>query len=420
MKNLTGPITGLHFMRNNSVVIDTTHGLINFPHFTMQVKTASSERKFKPQPNVTNDALTIPPRTTKTIRAFIDHPSEWNTTVTVTPLEKITETASLLISYSMSTINDKTIAVRVSNTTESLSLIKKNTQIAGSSVVTPEQSKHIKRVDMAILSMIPQGDHDLTAYLTELHRTKKPEQQNNIFPFPTAWKSWKAWGSHPKTNTNPQRINWTQRQRKTQSTRELRIPKQIPQTIWLDWHTSNRSREKSNWRYLGRLSWHFWQKQNGYWNEHRIQGETNCERRQSSIQPKSTNANSPERRPNCWISSDAQIWSHHCTAFSKYASPIFAQRKPNGKLRLFVDLWKINSLMNILKTIIQLAPCQTQRNTWQWSHYSANQTAPRPITVCRWRTNGQCKCLPSVLSAELLPTKNMLRVSADLILSFQV
>ena len=30
--------------------------------------------------------------------------------------------------------------------------------------------------------------------------------------------------------------------------------------------------------------------------------------------------------------------------FSKYASPIFAQRKPNGKLRLFVDLRKINAL----------------------------------------------------------------------------
>ena len=31
--------------------------------------------------------------------------------------------------------------------------------------------------------------------------------------------------------------------------------------------------------------------------------------------------------------------------FSKYASPIFAQRKPNGKLRLLVDLRKINSLL---------------------------------------------------------------------------
>ena len=185
MKKLTGPIFGLHFMRNNSVVIDTTHGLIHFPHLTMQVKTASSETTTKPQPVITDETLTIPPTTTKTITAFIDHPSKWNTTGNLTPLEMFTETASLLIYHSMSTIIDKRIAVRVTNTTESPYLIKKHTQIAEFSVVTPEQFKHIRPVDMAIFSMIPQGDPDLTAYLNELLRTSKHEQQDNTFWFPT-------------------------------------------------------------------------------------------------------------------------------------------------------------------------------------------------------------------------------------------
>ena len=65
MKKLTGPILGLHFMRNNSVVIDTTHGLIHFPHLTMLVKIASIETTAKPQPVITDDVLTIPQRTTK-------------------------------------------------------------------------------------------------------------------------------------------------------------------------------------------------------------------------------------------------------------------------------------------------------------------------------------------------------------------
>ena len=127
MKKLTGPISGLHFMRNNSVVIDTTHGLIHFPHLTMRVKTTSSETTTKPQPVILDEALTIPPRTTKTITAFIDHPSKWNTTDTVTPLEKFTETGSLLISHSISTIIDKKISFRVTFTTESPYLIKKHT-----------------------------------------------------------------------------------------------------------------------------------------------------------------------------------------------------------------------------------------------------------------------------------------------------
>ena len=127
----------------------------------------------------------MPPTATKTITAFVDHPSKWNTTGTVTTLEKFTETANLLISPSMSTINGKKITIRVNNTTESPYLIEKHTQIAAFSVVTLEQSKHIKPVDMAILSMIPHGDPDLTAYLNELLRTNKPEQQNNTFWFPT-------------------------------------------------------------------------------------------------------------------------------------------------------------------------------------------------------------------------------------------
>ena len=97
MKKMTGPIFGLHFMRNNSVVIDTTHGFIHFPHLTMQVKSTSSETTTKPQPIITDETLTISPTTTKTITAFIDHPSKRNTTGAVTPLAKFMETANLLI-----------------------------------------------------------------------------------------------------------------------------------------------------------------------------------------------------------------------------------------------------------------------------------------------------------------------------------
>ena len=185
MKNLTGPIIGLHFMRRNSVVIDTTHGLIHFPHLTMQVKSALSQTSAKAQSVLIHDSITIPQLTTRTITAFVDHVSEWNTTGTVTPVEKLTETASLIISHSMSTIIDRQIAVRVTNTTESPYTINKNTQIAEFSVVTPEQSKFIKPVDMAILSIIPEGDPDLITYLTELLRTKKQDQQTNTFWFPT-------------------------------------------------------------------------------------------------------------------------------------------------------------------------------------------------------------------------------------------
>ena len=183
MKNLTEPIIGLHFMRHYSVVIDTTHGFIHFPHLIMQVKSASNQAIAKPLAVLIHDSITIPQMTTKTITAFVDHISEWNTTGTVTPVEKFTEGASLILSQSMSTIIDRRIAVRVTNTTESPYTINKNTQIAEFSVVTPEQSKFFKPVDTAILSMIPEGDPDLVTYLTELLRTNKPDQLIKLSAF---------------------------------------------------------------------------------------------------------------------------------------------------------------------------------------------------------------------------------------------
>ena len=50
--------------------------------------------------------------------------------------------------------------------------------------MTLDQSKFIKPVDTAILSMIPEGDPDMVTYLTELLRTNK-DQQNDTFWFPT-------------------------------------------------------------------------------------------------------------------------------------------------------------------------------------------------------------------------------------------
>ena len=60
MKNLTGPFIGLHFTRQNSVVVDTTHGFIHFPHLTMQVKCALSQTSAKPQVVLIHHSVTKP------------------------------------------------------------------------------------------------------------------------------------------------------------------------------------------------------------------------------------------------------------------------------------------------------------------------------------------------------------------------
>ena len=102
----------------------------------------------------------------------------------------------------MSTRIDKKIAVRVTNTTESLNLMNKKAQIAELSVVSPNQSRFTKPVDMAFLSMIPEGDTDQNTYLKELLRTNKPEQQNNTFWLQAPEKPGKT-GDHTSIRANP-------------------------------------------------------------------------------------------------------------------------------------------------------------------------------------------------------------------------
>ena len=361
-------------MRNNSVVIDTTHGLIHFPHLTMQVKTASSETTTKPQPVIIDEALTIPPTRTKTITAFIDHPSKWNTTDTVTPLENFTETESLLSSHSLSTTIDKRIAVRVTNITESPHLFKKHTQIAEFSVVTPEQSKHIKAVDMAILSMIPQGDPDLTAYQNEVLRMNKPEQQDNTFWFPTPENPGKPKDHTPiqtrilkelnelkdKENLNPQestesrnkitkRFDWA-------DTLLTETEKQAIEDILVDYHD--------------------------IFARHRMDKGMNTEFK-VKLTPKDDKAVYSQNLPmpihlkeNLFVELALKHKNGIITVlpFSKYAAPYLHKGSPTENC---TSLWIYGKStvwlrMTILTAVIQSALCQTQHNTWQRSHFSAN------------------------------------------------
>ena len=332
-------------MKHNSVVIDTTHGLIHFPHLTMQVKSASSQASAKPQPVLIHDSITIPQMTTKTITTFVDHSYEWNTTGTVTPVETFTEAGSLIISHSMSTIIDRKIAVRVTNTTESPYTINKNLQIAEFSVVTPEQSKLIKPVDMAILSMIPEGEPDLVTYLTELLRTNKRDQPNKTFRFPTPenpgntedhtpiqtriltelCKLQRKEKLNPKDDREPRtkllkRFDWT-------DTLLTETEKQAVEDILVDYHD--------------------------IFARHRMDIGMNTEFKTKLIpkDDKPVYSQSPPMPIHLKEDLIVELALMHkygiitVLPFSKYASPIFAQRKPNRKLRLLVDLRKINALI---------------------------------------------------------------------------
>ena len=63
---------------------------------------------------------------------------------------------------------------------------------------------------MAILTLIPEGDPNLTTHLNKHLRTNKTEQQNNTFWFTTPEKPGKPEEHTPYTNKNLQRFTRTE------------------------------------------------------------------------------------------------------------------------------------------------------------------------------------------------------------------
>ena len=74
LDKLTRQIIGMQFMRDDSVIIDTTHSFVHFPQVTVQFKHATLDKSAKPQSVLSNDNLTSLPMTTETINAFVYHP----------------------------------------------------------------------------------------------------------------------------------------------------------------------------------------------------------------------------------------------------------------------------------------------------------------------------------------------------------
>ena len=196
---------------------------------------------------------------------------------------------------------------------------------------------------MAILSMIPQHEHDLTAYLNELLRTNKPEQQNNTFWFPTPDNPGKLEDDTPiqrrilkelielkdKEKLIPQestesRNKFLERFGRT-DTLLTEMEKQAIEDILVEYHD--------------------------IFARHRMDNGTNTKFKVklTSKDDKAVYSQSlpmPIHLKEDLIVELALMHKYRINTVlpsSKYASPIFTQKKPNGNLRLLVDLRKINS-----------------------------------------------------------------------------
>ena len=254
---------------------------------------------------------------------------------------KFTENAILIISHSISTIIDRKLAVSVTNTTESPYTCNRNPQIADFSVVTPEQSKFIKPVDTAILSMIP----DLTTYLAELLRTTKTDQQNNIFWVPTPEIPGNMQDHTPIQTKILKELRGLQLKGKLNPKNDIESRMELSKRF--DWTDTLFTETAKHAIEVIIVECH------DIFARHRMDIGKNTEFK-VKLAPQDDKAVYSQSLPmpihlkEDLIVEFALMRKYGIITvlpFSKYASPIFTQRETNGKLRLVVDLRKINILI---------------------------------------------------------------------------
>ena len=174
MEHLTGPIIGLMFLQRNHTVLEMRQGILNFPFFSMQLKTADHKYSNVLEPILNPTEITIPPNDRVLFRTNSLLYPENAVTGILQPSDLLHEEGDITFCPALVTLNDGSISIPVNNFTDHPYKLKKGLHIANFSVMAPEQMKDVKPVDPASTWHLLQNDQEQAAhYVSSLIKTNK-------------------------------------------------------------------------------------------------------------------------------------------------------------------------------------------------------------------------------------------------------
>ena len=309
------------------------------------------KNEYRTYPNVLEpilssiDTLLQPEKRTKNCVKFQIY-TENEATGIIQPSPLLENEKDLLICPALSSTQNNKYMVQISNFLDYPYTPKKGTHIANFSILTPEQTKHIQSVNPTSVRHLLNNSHDdAIHYINRLLKTSKDNKANETYWFPT-----------PQNPGNEKEHTPIQ----TRILNELRELEQLNKLNPLE-DTNSRNQFLSN---FDRTDFTLQQKAeqavenllvelHDIFARHRFDIGINTEFKVQLTPLDNRPAYSQSLRAPINLKDDnlvelALLHKYRIITtlpFSKYASPIFAQRKPNGKLRLLVDLRKINTLI---------------------------------------------------------------------------
>ena len=186
MTNLTSPLIGLLFLQRNSTILDMRQGILTFSFFSMQLK--NEDRTY---PNVIEPILDpaetiLQPGKRTTIWVKLQVYTDNEATGIIQPSPLLESNEDLLICPALSSTQNNKHMVQISNFLDHPYTLKKETQIANFSILTPEQTKHIRPVNpTSVRHLLNNNYDDAIHFIKSFLKTSKSDEVKETYWFPT-------------------------------------------------------------------------------------------------------------------------------------------------------------------------------------------------------------------------------------------
>ena len=335
-------LIGMSFFKKYSVTLDLANNIVRFPEITLQLRPQNGKFKFQMLELRASQKTTIQPRQ-QVFNPVTSEKDIGQVTGTVEAFPAFERKTELLVSPSISEINDQQTHVQITNYLDHSITIPQNTTVAVFRILTPNQAKNVQPMTSEQLTLITKFPDEATNVI------------NQLFQEPDASKD-KRWYPTPETCDDPKKLNKIER----------RIYDEIIQLREAEKLDPTRDDDQRR-TFLKNFSWDdsilteqeqqrieaLLVKYHTIFARHRLDIGINTDFK-IKMTPKHDDPVYAQSLPTPTNLKDnllielalMQEYGIITTLpYSKYSSPIFAQRKPNGKLRILVDLRRINHLL---------------------------------------------------------------------------
>ena len=347
LPKMNKPILGLPFFERNDILIDLKSRKLLLPDITLQINSVAKANGSKKTIHHKNkfalksaQKITVQPHSQEVLKCAIDKKFSEEIIGIVEPNAGFEKSSGLCLTSSLSKLKNSETEIALLNVTPIAITVAKDTAIAKFTILTAKQAEYIQPIDPSLFSL----DNFQLNELVTIHEKVDPFPKNEFwFPTPeTCSSSQNLTGIHKRIFETLVELKQLEKLDPLQSQEE-----KLKFLSNFNWNKSVLNVEQKS--KVEDLLVEF----NDIFARHRfdVGGNDEFKIKLTPEKPKPVYTQSPPTPIHLReeILVDLAIMQYFgiitTLPYSKYSSPLFAQRKPSGKLRLLVDLRRVNHLI---------------------------------------------------------------------------